>query len=156
MKAHLFTAILFVGTLTGCRTHKMTIFLDQSWNRDNARNACEVYKRTSNNSCVRIPRQMADDLRREFASAFHQSRACKGVDISYDPVGDEAMKDYLSGWSLTFDIGIAGRDIDYTQSAWQMLDHKTKRRFEGPLKDADEAATQICMLASGQHELALH
>jgi len=154
MKAQLFTAILFVGTLTGCQTRKMTIFLDQSWNRDNAKNASEVY--TSNNSCVRIPQQMADDLRREFASAFLQSRACKGVNISYDPVGDEAMKDYLSGWSLTFDIGIASRDIDYTHSGWQMLDHKTKRRFEGPLKDVDEAATQICMLANGQHELASH
>jgi hypothetical protein len=156
MKAHLFTAIFFVATLTGCQTRKMTIFLDQSWNRDNAKNACETYKRTSNNSCVRIPQQMADDLKREFASAFLQSRACKGVNISYDPIGDEAMKDYLSGWSLTFDIGIASRDIDYTHSAWQMLDNKTKRRFEGPLKDVDEAATQICMLANGQHELALH
>lgn len=43
MKAHLFTAILFVGTLTGCRTRKMRIFLDQSWNRDNVKNACEVF-----------------------------------------------------------------------------------------------------------------
>jgi hypothetical protein len=99
---------------------------------------------------------VADDLRREFASAFLQSKACRGVSISYDPVGDEAMKDYLSGWSLTFDIGITGRDIDYVHSAWQMLDHKTKRRFEGTLKDVDEAATQICMLANGQRESALH
>ncbi|MGB7437286.1 MAG: hypothetical protein WBR26_07285 [Candidatus Acidiferrum sp.] len=156
MKAHLFTAILLVGILTGCQTRKMTIFLDQSWNRENVKNACEVYTRTSNNACVRIPRQMADDLRGKFASAFLQSRACKGINISYDPVGDEAMKDYLSGWSLTFDIGIDSRDIDYTHSVWQMLDNKTKRRFEGPLRDVDEAAMQICRLANGQHELALH
>jgi hypothetical protein len=156
MKAQLFTAILFVGMLSGCKTRKTTIFFDHSWNHDNVKLACEIYKRTSNNSCVGTPKQMADDLSREFASAFLQTQACKAINISYDPVNDETKKEYLRGWSLTFDIEIDSRDIDYAHSVWQMLDNKTKRRFEGSLKDVNQAATQICMLANGQHSLAMH
>ena len=85
-----------------------------------------------------------------FASAVLQSPACKHVRISYEPVGEVDMKDYLSGWSLTFDVGIDSRDIDYSNSAWLMLDNKTKKRFEGPLKNAAEVATQICIAATGR------
>jgi hypothetical protein len=54
----------------------------------------------------------------------------------------------LGGWSLTINTRIDGRDIDYSNSVWQMLDNKTKKRFEGPLKDAAEAAGQICMVTT--------
>jgi hypothetical protein len=145
LKPPILTSILLAGSLSGCQTRKNMIFLEQAWNRDYAKNACQIYKRNYNVACVKTPEQMATELKRRFASAVLQSPACKHVRISYEPVGEVDMKDYLSGWSLTFDVGIDIRDIDYSNSAWQMLDNKTNKRFEGPLKDAAEAATRICI-----------
>jgi len=150
MKPQILTSILLAGSLCGCQRHKNTIFLEHPWNRDYAKNACEIYKRNYNVACVKTPEQMATELKRRFASAVLQSPACKHVRISYAPVGEEDMKDYLDGWNLTFNVGIDIRDIDYSNSVWQMLDNKTKKRFQGPLKDAAEAATQICTVTSGR------
>ncbi len=150
MKPQILTSILLAGSLSGCQTRKNTIFLEQSWNRDYAKNACQIYKRNYNVACIKTSEQMATELKRRFASAVQQSLACQHVRISYEPVGDEDMKDYLSGWSLTFHVGIDIRDIDYSNSAWQMLDNKTKKRFEGPLNNAAEAATQICTVTTGR------
>ena len=150
MKPQILTSILLAGSLSGCQTRKNTIFLEQAWNRDYAKNACEIYKRNYNAACIKTPEQMATELKLRFASAVLQSPACKHVTISYTPVGEEEdIKDYLGGWSLTFNVGIDIRDIDYSNSVWQMLDNKTKKRFEGPLKDAAEAATQICIATTG-------
>jgi len=150
MKRRIWTSILLAGTLSGCQARKNTIFLEQAWNRDYAKNACETYKRNSTVACIKTPKQMATELKQRFASAVLQSPACKQVRISYEPVGEENLKDYLDGWSLAFNVGIDSRDIDYSNSAWRMLDNKTKKRFEGPLKDAAEVATQICIAATGR------
>jgi len=154
MKPKILTSILLAVSLSGCQTHKNQIFLEQAWNRDYAKNACEIYKRNYNVACIKTPEQMATELKRRFASAVLQSPACKHVAISYAPVGEEDMKDYLDGWNLTFNVGIDIRDIDYSNSAWQMLDNKTKKRFQGPLKDAAEAATQICTVTTGRGSIS--
>jgi hypothetical protein len=148
MKSQIWTWILLTGSLAGCQTPKTTVFLEQAWNRDYAKNACEIYKRNYKAACLKTPEQMATELKLKLASAVLQSPACKHVTISYTPVGEENMKDYLGGWSLTINVRIDGRDIDYSNSVWQMLDNKTKKRFEGPLKDAAEAAGQICMVTT--------
>jgi hypothetical protein len=150
MKPQILTSILLAGSLSSCQTRKNTIFLDQGWNRDYAKNACEIYKRNYQVACIKTPEQMATELKRRFASAVLQSPACKHVRISYEPVGEEDMKDYLGGWSLAFNVGIDIRDIDYSNSAWHLLDNKTKKHFEGPLEDATEAATQICIATTGR------
>jgi hypothetical protein len=150
MKQQLLTWVLLVGSLCGCQRQKTTIFVDQAWNRGYAKNACETYKRNSTVVCIKTPEQMAAELKQRFASAVLQSPACKHVGISYEPVGEESMKVYLDGWSLTFNVGIDSRDIDYSNSAWRMLDNKTKKRFDGPLKDATAVATQICIAATGR------
>lgn len=148
MKPKILPWILIVGSLAGCQTRKNTIFLEQTWNRDYAKNACQMYKHSYNSACIKTPEQMATELKLRFESAVRQSPACKLVTISYTPVGQEDMKDYLRGWSLTFDVEIEARDIDYSHSVWSMLDNKTKRRIEGPFTDAVEATTQICILAT--------
>ena len=146
MKPQRLLCILLVGCLCGCRTRQTTIFVEQNLNRDYARIACDTYKRNHNSACLRTPEQMTTDLEQRLASAVLQNPACKHVTISRGPVAQENMKDYLAGWSLTFDIGIADRDIDYSNCAWQLLDHQTKKRFDGPLKNSADAATQICLL----------
>jgi hypothetical protein len=148
MKAQLFTCILLAGSLYGCRTRQTTIFLEQASNRDFAKIACEIYKHDHNIACIKTPKQMATDMTLRLALAVLQNPACKHVTISYTPVGEENMKSYLAGQSLTFNVAIDGGDIDYSNSNWWMLDNKTKKRFEGPLKNSVEAATQICVAAT--------
>lgn len=148
MKVQLLTWILLVGSLSGCQKQKTTIFVDQTWNRNYAKISCEIYKSNHDAACIKTPEQMATELRLRLASAVLNSRACKNVAISYALVGEENMKDYLGGWSLTLNVGIEGRDIDYAHSVWSMLDNKTKKRFDGPLSDSGEAATQICLVAA--------
>lgn len=150
MKVQLLTWILLVGSISGCQKQEATIFVDQTWNRAYAKNACEIYKRNHEAACIKTPEQMTAELRLRLASAVLNSRACKNVAISYDLVGEESMKDYLGGWSLTLNVGIDGRDIDYSHSAWNLLDNKTKKRFDGPLRNSVEAATQICLVATRQ------
>jgi hypothetical protein len=150
MKPRLLTWVLLVGSLCGCQRQKTTIFVDQAWNRGYAKNACDMYKRNYGTACLKTPEQMATELKVKLASGVRQSRACENVRISYEPVGEGSMKEYLEGWSLTFNVGIDSRDIDYSNSAWLMLDNKTKKRFEGPLKNAAEVATQICIAATGR------
>ncbi|MGC2830249.1 MAG: hypothetical protein WB994_11465 [Candidatus Acidiferrum sp.] len=70
--------------------------------------------------------------------------------ITSEPIGAQNLKDYENGWSLSFNVGIEGGDIDYSNSVWQIIDVKTKKRFgEGPMKDAVEAAARICTVATG-------
>jgi hypothetical protein len=147
VKLQLLAWILLVGSLSGCQKQKTNIFVDQTWNRSYAKNACEIYKRNHEAACVKTPEQMATELRLRLASAVLNSRACQNVAISYELVGEENIKDYLGGWRLTLNVGIDGRDIDYSHSVWSMLDNKTKKRFDGPLSDSVEAATQICLVA---------
>jgi hypothetical protein len=65
------------------------------------------------------------------------------VTISYTPLGKENMNDFENGWSLSFNVGIGGGAVDYSNSEWQVIDNKTQKRYgEGPLKDAVEAATE--------------
>lgn len=150
MKPRILTSLVLAGSLSSCGARKNTIFLEQAWNRDHAKNACDIYKRNYNVACIKTPEQMATELKRRLASAVLQSPACRHVTISYEPVGEEDMKDYLIGRSLTFNVGIDIGDIDYSNSAWQMLDNKTKKRFEGPLEEAAEAARQICIATTGR------
>jgi len=94
---------------------------------------------------------MATELRLRFASAVLQSLACKDVTITNEPLGEKNLKDFENGWSLSFDVGIDGGAIDYSKTTWQIIDNKTKKRFgEGPMKDAVEAATRICIVATGR------
>jgi hypothetical protein len=146
MKLQTFICVLFVGSLCSCQTHQTTIFVEQTLNRDYAKIACDIYKRNHDSACLRTPEQMTADLEERLASAVRQDPACRYVTISHGPVGDENMKSYLAGWSLTFDIGIGNRDIDYSNSAWHLLDHKTKKSFDGSLENSADAATQICLV----------
>jgi hypothetical protein len=142
---------LLASVLCGCQKQKETIFLDSWWNRDYAMNACESYKRNFGVACINTPEQMATELRLRFASAVLQSPTCKDVTITYEPMGGGNTNEYQSGWSLSFNVGIDGGAIDYSNSMWQIVDIKTKKRFsEGPLKDAVEAATRICTVATGR------
>jgi hypothetical protein len=147
MKLRTLEWILLTSSLCGCRTHQTTIFVEQTLNRDYAKIACDIYKRNHNITCLRTPDQMTTDLQARLTLAVLQNPACKHVTISYTPVSEEKMKDYLAGWSLTFDVGIDDRDIDYSNSAWHMLDHKTKKRFDGPLRNSADDSTQICLAA---------
>jgi hypothetical protein len=114
-------------------------------------NACEIYKKNYKVACFNNPEQISTELRLRFASAIRQSAACKDVTVSDEPLGQQNMKAFEDGWSLSFNVGIDGGDIDYSNSQWQIIDNKTKKRFgEGPLKDAVEAATRICTVATGQ------
>ena len=147
----LMMCVLLAGILSACQKRKETIFLDSAWSRDYAMNACEIYKKNYNIACFKTPEQMATELRLRFASAVLQSPACKDVTITNEPLGERNLKDYEGGWSLSFNVGIDGGDIDYSNSEWQIIDNKTKKRFsEGPLKDAVEAATRICTVATGR------
>jgi|ERR1700676_5464781 len=142
--------VLLAGILSGCQKRKETIFLDSAWNRDYAMNACEIYKKNLGVACIKTPEQTATELRLRFASAVLQSPACKDVTVTNEPLGEQNMKDYENGWSLSFNVGIDGGDIDYSNSEWQIIDVKTKKRFgEGPMKDAVEAASRICTVATG-------
>ena len=148
---HLTIGILLAGILCGCQKQKETIFLDSAWNRDYAMNACEIYKRNLGVACINTPEQMATQLRLRLASAVLQSPACKDVTITNELLDEQNMKAYENGWSLSFDVGIDGGDIDYSNSEWQIIDNKTKKRFgEGPLKDPVEAATRVCIVATGE------
>jgi hypothetical protein len=142
--------VLVAGILSGCQKRREKIFLDSAWNRDYAMNACEIYKKNLGVACITTPEQMATELRLRFASAILQSPACKDVTITNEPpLGERNLKDYEGGWSLSFNVGIDGGDIDYSNSEWQIIDNKTNKRFsEGPLKDAVEAATRICTVAT--------
>jgi hypothetical protein len=142
--------LLLFGALSACQGQKATVFVDQTWNREYAKMACDTYKHNYEAACIKTPEQMANELRLRLASAVLQSRACKNVAISYELVSEENMKDYLGGWSLTLNIGIDGRDIDYSRSVWSLLDNKTKKRFDGPLGDSVGAATQICLVATSR------
>jgi len=148
MKPRLLTWILLVGSLSACQGQRTTIFVDQAWNRGFAKNACDLYERNYGTACLKTPEQIATELKVKLASGAQQSRACDNVTISYELVGEESLKDYLGGWSLTLNIGIDSRDIDYSHSVWTMLDNKTKKRFEGLLRDSVEAATEICSVAT--------
>lgn len=148
MKPQLLTLVLLVGSLSACQAQKTKIFVDQAWNRDYAKMACDTYKRNYEAACIKTAAQMATELRQRLASAVLNSRACENVAISYDPVSEPNMKDYLDGWSLALNVGIDGREIDYSQSVWSMLDNKTKKRFEGSFRDSIEAAAQICRIAT--------
>jgi len=148
MKPQLLTWILLAGSLSACQRQKTTIFVDHTWNRDYAKTACYIYKSHYGGACVKTPEQIATELKLRLASAFLHNRACKNVTISYELVDEENMKDYLEGWSLILNAGIDGRDVDYSHSVWSMLDNKTKKRFDGSLRDSVEAATQICMAAT--------
>lgn len=141
---------LLAGVFCACQKQKETIFLDSAWDRDYAMNACEIFKKNSGVDCIKTPEQMATELRLRFASSVLQSQACKGVIITSEPIGAQNLKDYENGWSLSFNVGIEGGDIDYSNSVWQIIDVKTKKRFgEGPMKDAVEAAARICTVATG-------
>jgi hypothetical protein len=143
--------ILLSGVLCGCQKQKETIFLDSWWNRDYAMNACELYKKNLGVACINTPEQMATELRLRFASAVLQSPACKDVTITNEPMGASNTNEYQSGWNLSFNVGIDGGAIDYSNSVWQIVDIKTHKRFsEGPLKDAVEAATRVCTVATGR------
>jgi hypothetical protein len=142
--------VLLVG-LSGCQKQKTKIFLDTWWNRDYAMNACEIYKKRTIVACFKTPDQIATELRLRFASAVLQSPACRDVTISSEPLGERNLKDYERGWSLSFNIAIDAGDIDYSNSQWQIIDNKTKKRFsEGPLNDVVEAATRVCVVATGR------
>ena len=143
--------ILFVGVLSGCQKRKETIFIDSAWNRDYAMNACEIYKKNLGVACIKTPEQMATELRLRFASAVLQSPACKDVAITDEPLSERNLKDCENGWSLSFNVGIDGGGIDYSNSEWQIIDVKTRKRFgEGPMKDAVESAIRICIVATGR------
>ena len=148
MKPHILILILLLCGVSACQTQKTTIFVDQTWNRSYAKTACDIYKHNYGAACVKTPQQMATELKARLSSAAQKSPACKNMTISYEPVGEETMKEYLDGWSLTLNVGIGGRDIDYSRSVWSMLDNKTKKRFDGPLWNSVEAATQICTVAT--------
>jgi hypothetical protein len=148
MKLRLLTWILVMGNLSACQCQKTKIFVDQTWNRDYAKTACDIYKRNYEAACIKTPAQMAAELRLQLASAVLHNRACENVAISYEPVSEQNMKDYLDGFSLTLNVGIDRHDIDYLQSVWSMLDNTTKKRFDGPFRDSVEAATQICNIAT--------
>jgi hypothetical protein len=148
MKQQTLVCILLAGSLSGCRTHETTVFVERSANRDYVKIACDVYKYDHHSACLRTPKQMTADLEVRLTSAMLENPACKHVTISYTPVSEENEKYYLAGWSLIFHVGIDGRDIDYSHSVWSMFDNKTKKRFDGSLSDSVEAATQICILAA--------
>lgn len=148
MKLETLACILLAGNLSGCGTSQRTIFIEQAVNRDYAKIACDLYKYDHHSACLRTPKQMTADLEARLTSAMLKSPACKHVAINYTPVAPENIKYYLAGWSLTFNVEIDGRDIDYSHSAWSMLDNKTKKRFDGSLSNSVEAATQICILAA--------
>lgn len=143
----LLVCILLAGSSCGCRNQQTTIFVEHSLNRDYAKTACDIYKRSHNTPCLRTPEQMTTDLEARLTSAVQQNPACKHVIINSDPVAGENMKTYMAGWTLTFDFGIVDRDLDYSNSAWELFDHKTKKRFDGPLKNSADVATQICLVA---------
>jgi hypothetical protein len=146
------TAAGFLASLLcACQHQKETIFLDSAWNRDYALNACEIYKKNLSVACIKTPEQMATELRLRLASAVSQSPACKGVTVTNKPLAERDLKDYENGWSLSFNVGIDGGDIDYSNSEWQIIDNKTVKRFaEGQFKDPVEAATRICTVATGR------
>lgn len=142
---------LLAGSLSGCQNQKATVFLDTAWNRDYAMNACEIYKRNYTVACIKTPEQIETELKLRFASAIRQSPACRDVTVSYEPLGEQNIKAYEHGWSLSFDVGIDGGEVDYANSHWQIIDNETKKRFgEGALKDAVEAATRVCTVATGR------
>jgi hypothetical protein len=56
-----------------------------------------------------------------------------------------------AGARTSLNVVIDEGDIDYSNSGWQIIDNKTLKRFsKGSLKDAVEAATRICIVATGQ------
>src|SRR5260370_41398061 len=98
---------------------------------------------------------MATELRLRFASAVLQSPACRDVTVTNEPLGERNLKDYEDGWSLSFNVGIDGGDIDYSNSDWQVIDNQTKKPFrEGPIKNGVEAPKPYCIVATGRYAFA--
>ncbi len=145
------TCVLLAVVLTGCHKQKTTIFLDTAWNRDFAENACEASRKNHQTPCFQSPEQIANELRVKFLSVFQQTPACKDVSISADPLNAGKLKEHEAGWSLSFNIGLENGEIDYPSSEWQIIDNKTLKRFSaGTLKDMNQAATQVCIVAKGR------
>jgi hypothetical protein len=141
---------LLAISFCGCQKQKQTIFIDSWWNRDYAKNACELYKTNFGVACINTPEEMASELRIRFASALLQSPACKDVKITYTMSADNTSN-VQKGWNLSFNVRIDSGSIDYSNSVWQIIDNKTDKRFsEGSLGDAVEAATRICTVVTGR------
>jgi|SRR5579883_1276100 len=150
--------ILLVPSLfiCGCRTQKTIIFLDSAWNRDYAKNACDIYKKNTGIACLSTPEGIATQQKLMFASAFRQTPACKDVTLSYVAISEQNLKEYENGWSLSFDTGIDGGNVDESNSQWQIIDNKNAKQYsEGSLRDAVEAATRICIVATGKGGTAI-
>jgi hypothetical protein len=148
--AQILAFAILAGELCACQKHKETIFLDSAWNRDYARNLCELNKKNLDVTCVKTPEQMAAEVQLRFASAVLQSAACKDVIVTNERIGERNLKTFENGWSLSFNVGIDGGNIDYSRTEWQIIDIKTNKRFgEGSMKDALEAASRVCIVATG-------
>src|SRR5260370_42055436 len=122
----LFEALLAVF-LSEFQKRKESVFHDSARSRDYAMHACEIYKKNLSVACIKTPEQMASELRLRFASAVLQRPACRDVTVTNEPLGERNLKDYEDGWSLSFNVGIDGGDIDYSNSEWQVIHHKTKK-----------------------------
>jgi hypothetical protein len=149
--------VLLVAGLCGCQKHHGAIFVDTAWNREYASSACERYKKDFNVACSKTPEELATELRLRFASAVPQTPACKSVAIRYNVPSEGNRSDFERGWSLSFEVGINGGEIDYAKSQWEIADNKSKRYFaEGPLEDAVQAATRVCRVVTGSAGSVFH
>lgn len=145
------TYLLLAGALFGCQKQKTVIFLDTAWNRDFAKNACEISEKNHQRACFQSPEQIANESKVEFLSAFQQTPACKDVSINSAPTNAGKQNGYETGWGLSFNIGLENGEIDYASSEWQIIDNKTLKRFSaGTLKDMNQAATQVCTVVNGR------
>jgi len=135
-------------TITACEKQKAVVYVDEAWNRDYAKSVCEMRQKNTGVACIDSPEQIATGLKLRFSSAVRQATACKNVTVNYGFV-IKNLDEFKSGWSLSFNVGIDDGATDYSNSEWQIIDNKTQKKYgEGSLKDAVEAATRICVLAT--------
>jgi hypothetical protein len=145
-----------VAFLAGCtKPANRTIYIDGWWDFDYANNVCAVIEKSNGNRCVFAGADYARQLEVAFTSAVQTNPACGGLKILndyHDPKTDGATtKLAAAGWSLSFNTDIENGELNAKGSMWQIIDHKTLKRFaEGDMGDAYEASTRVCTMVKGQ------
>jgi hypothetical protein len=141
--------VLLTVVLSGCQRQKTTVFIDRAHDLAYAKSACEVSAKDHQAPCWQRPEQIANELEDNFIAAFQQSPACQDVSVhpgNLKATNPEAME---TGWSLSFNVSMNG-SIDYPGSEWEIIDNKTLNGSAGTLKDMNEAATRVCVVAAGK------
>lgn len=138
--------------LNGCKTSRRhpTVTLDNWWNVDYAKNACELYKRNFGVFCD--GNVIAAEIRNEFVTSFRANPACTNVVLYTGFTSPEQVKEKAPDveWTLMLEPSITEGEINWEQSQWSVLYHDERASYgQGNLKDMKKATTLVCDNVNG-------